>query len=50
VEVWEAMLGEISAFTSYFEDRLKTDKSGLSPHREKLKELASRLSRVGGAP
>jgi hypothetical protein len=46
----ESMLGEMSAFVSYSEDLSKTDKSRLSPHREKLKELASRLSRVGGTP
>ena len=46
----ESMLSEMSSFVSYFEDLSKTDKDRLSPHREKLKELASRLSRVGGTP
>jgi len=45
----ETTLAEMSSFVSYLEDLSKTDKSRLPPYREKIKALAERLSRVGGA-
>ena len=38
------MLGEISGSVSYFEDVQKTDKAKLNGYKDKMKEIASRLS------
>ena len=40
----EDMLNEISGYISYLEDLARTDKSKLGLHKDKIKNLASRLS------
>ncbi len=40
----EDMLNEISGYVSYFEDLAKSDKSRISPHNERMKNIANRLS------
>lgn len=40
----EDMLKEISGYVSYFEDLVKSDKSRIEPHKEKIKEISGRLS------
>lgn len=40
----EDMLNEISGFVSYLEDLEKTDKAKLAEYRERMKEVAARLS------
>jgi DNA-binding PadR family transcriptional regulator len=40
----EDMLNEINGYVNYFEDLNKSDKSRISPYREKIKTLANRLS------
>lgn len=50
------MLNEVSGFVSYLEDLKGTDEAKLAAHREKIKDMAERLSRLaekggkGGAP
>ena len=42
----DEMLKDISGFVSYFEDLQRTDRSQLEPHRQKLKEVSDRISKL----
>jgi DNA-binding PadR family transcriptional regulator len=42
----EDVLNEMNSFVSYFEDLAKSDPSKLTPHKEKIKELQSRLLKI----
>jgi DNA-binding PadR family transcriptional regulator len=44
----EEMFDEISGFVSYVEDIESSSPDRLNPYRERLRELAGRLSRVAG--
>jgi hypothetical protein len=34
----------MSGYVSYFEDLVKSDKSRIEPHKEKIKEIADKLA------
>src|SRR5260370_9643813 len=42
----EDMLNDIGGFVSYFEDLQKTDNSQLEPHRQKMRDIVDRLSKL----
>lgn len=42
----EEMLNEIGGYATYFEDLTNYDKGRITPHRDKIKALAERLSRI----
>lgn len=42
----EDMLKEMSGYVSYFEDLVKSDKSRIEPHKEKIKEIADKLAEL----
>ncbi len=43
------VLNEMNSFVSYFEDLAKSDPAKLSPYREKIREIQSRLSKITNA-
>ena len=42
------MLNEIGGYVSYFEDLARSDKVRLETHKVKIKEIAARLTALGG--
>jgi len=42
----EEMLNDIRGFVSYFEDLQRTDSSQLEPHRQRMRDIVDRLSKL----
>ena len=42
----EEVLDEMNSFVSYFEDLAKSDPAKLLPHKERIKEIQSRLTKI----
>ena len=42
----ESMVGEMRDFVSYFEDLARSSPAKMDPYRERLKEIADRLSKL----